>query len=540
MADHNINGDSRRAELLNVDDYRALAQSARGLTRELSLERLLNNILGTASRLTDSPETSIILPNEKQPTLYFAAATGDEADWVLSTYGVHSEKQIPIEGSKAGEVYRTGKSIVENVIQDHFGGVDHETEKITKSMVCVPLTVGSNRIGVMQVLNKVSGNYSERDRLILEYFADQASVAIRNARLMESLLAHSGLYGQSRDAEQLLKRMDELEQEAHAEMLTVLFADMRGFTQLAQSLLDPVLVQRRLSEFITMLCQSVINNDGVVNKFLGDGIMALFQGADCSVHAVESAFSMVRDFQGIKERWNDESNQQLDFLDLGVGIVTDQVILGGIGSRELRDYTAIGVAVNLSAALENEARNGRRILCDRHTYRRARDIIAQSDGPVDYVLQKPGQDLGVKYKFYSLQALGAERATAVFLSYSHEDRGFVETQLVQPLRNLDVRSWYADADIPKGALWTAQIRNAISNSTWMVVVVSKNSAKSKWVRREVDLAVAAGHLDDRIIPVIIDSSRPGEINEFLAAMQAVDVSDTDDVSAVLADRFLKG
>lgn len=346
-------------QLLTIDDFRTLAQSGRELTKELSLEALLQGILDTASRLTDSTETSILLRNDRQPLLYFAAATGDDADWVLSTFGAHSEKQVPIEGSKAGSVYKSGVSLVENSVADHFAGVDSETQSMTRSMVCVPLRVGTEGLGVMQVLNKRTGNYTERDRLILEYFADQASVAIRNAKLLESLLAHSGLYGALLTTDQLFARMHEIDQDARTETLSVLFADMRGFTQLCQSLLYPVLVQERLSEFIAMLSQSIIDEDGFVNKFLGDGVMGLFQGDGTSARAVRCAFTMVQKFSEMKQRWDNESNQQLDFLDLGVGITTDQVILGGIGNSSFRDYTAIGTAVNLAAAFEVAAREGK-------------------------------------------------------------------------------------------------------------------------------------------------------------------------------------
>lgn len=213
---------------LKLEDFQELSRSGRELAKELRLESLLQSILETAGRLTGSPDASIILRNERQPTLYFAAATGDQADWVLATFGADSDTQIPIEGSKAGLVYETGESLVENAVKAHFEGVDAETNKRSVRMVCVPLAVGEKRLGVMQVLNKGGEGYGERDRAILEYLADQASVAIRNARLMESLLALSGLYGTSRKTEELLARMEELEQEAHAETLTVLFADMRG------------------------------------------------------------------------------------------------------------------------------------------------------------------------------------------------------------------------------------------------------------------------------------------------------------------------
>lgn len=533
-SDANTPGDDEL--LLTTEDWRALAQTGRDLTKELGLETLLQNILNTASCLTQSSETSIILRNEHQSTLYFAAATGDEAEWVLSTFGVHSEKQVPIEGSKAGLVYQSGISLVENIVKDHFSGVDNETKGVTKSMVCVPLRVGSERLGVMQVLNKKEGKYTPRDRIILEYFAVQASVAIRNVKLLESLLAHSGFYRSMRTTDELFARMHDINQDARTETLSVLFADMRGFTQLCQSLLNPVLVQARLSEFISMLSQAVIDEDGIVNKFLGDGVMALFEGTECSPRAVKCAFSMAQQFSEMKVRWNNDSNQQLDFLDLGVGITTDQVILGGIGNSYVRDYTAIGTSVNLAAAFEHAARHGKRILCDQLTYRNASGVIAHASAVDDFMLKKPGQEMGVRYKCYSLESLQGKELARLFISHSHEDRQYVE-ELIAQLKKRGVQTWYSVSDIRKGALWTAEIRKGISQCNWMTVIVSKNSANSKWIRREVDLALTAEHLDDRIIPVVIDDTDPREVNEYLPTMQAIFRSTSDDIVKSLVECF---
>src|SRR5262249_53334414 len=157
-------------------------------------------------------------------------------EWVLTTFGKHSAKVIPIKGSKAGRAFESGESIIENKVQGHFHGVDEETKKVTESMVCVPLRAGDRTLGAMQILNKRSGDYTKRDQVILEHLASQAAVAINNAELFERLLAHSGLYTRLKTASELAELMRELQQPAHAEKLTILFADMRGFTQLCQSL----------------------------------------------------------------------------------------------------------------------------------------------------------------------------------------------------------------------------------------------------------------------------------------------------------------
>jgi len=536
-------GDGRSADDLNLltqKDFQALAKTGRELSRELSLEKLLQNILQSASELTDSLDTSVILRNEYEPTLYFAAATGEESEWVLSNFGIHSKKQIPIEGSKAGSVYLSGKSLVENVTREHYSEVDEATKNITKSMVCVPLRVGDETLGVMQVLNKTSGDYTQRDRAVLEYFADQASVAIRNAKLLSSLLAHSGLYASTLTTNELFERVNLLNQPAKTETLTVLFADMRGFTQLFQVLYKPVLVQKRLSEFITLLSQLVIENDGIVNKFLGDGVMALFQGDESSTRAVKCAFSMVEQFSKMKERWNSECNQQLDFLDIGVGITTDEVILGGVGSGDFRDYTAIGTAVNLAAAFESNARDEKRILCDQLTYLNVIDVVSKTDDPQDFFLQAPGQTVGVKYNCYHLKSLKENQPIRVFISHSHEDRQYVE-KLIEKLKEKGVKPWYSVTDIPKGTLWSAEINKAVTQCNWMVVIVSRNSDNSeghaRWVSKEVDLAMTAEHLDSRIIPITIDETEPRKVNDFLATVQAIHTDTCDDVTEALVKRF---
>lgn len=525
---------------LTLVDFQALVKIGRELNRELALEQLLQNILQSASDLTESSDTSIILRNDFEPTLYIAAATGEEAEWVLSNFGLYSKEQIPIEGSKAGTVYLSGKSLVENTTREHYSKVDDTSNTVTKSMVCVQLRVGDERLGAMQVLNKKEGVYTLRDRVVLEHLADQASVAIRNAKLLSSLLARSGLYGSTLRTGELLERANLLNQPARTETLTVLFADMRGFTQLFQTLYKPVLVQQKLSEFITLLSQLVIENDGIVNKFLGDGVMALFQDDESCLRAVKCAFSMVEQFSTMKERWNSECNQQLDFLDIGVGITTDEVILGGVGSGDFRDYTAIGTAVNLAAAFESDARDGRRILCDQVTYQNVTDIVSKTEAPKDFLLQAPGQAVGVTYNCYHLKSLKENQPVRVFISHSHEDRQYVE-QLIDRLKDQGVKPWYSVTDIPKGTLWTAEINKAVTQCNWMVVIVSKNSdntnKKSRWVSKEVDLAMVAEHLENRIIPITIDGTEPRKVNNYLATVQAIHTDTEDDVTASLIQRF---
>jgi class 3 adenylate cyclase len=519
---------------LSAEDMLSLIDIGRELTAQVSLPSLLQRLLAGASQLTDSPDTSVSLKHEERDGLYVAAATGDKAEWVLTTFGKHAAKSIPVKGSQVGRVFESGKPVIENKVVDHFEGVDRETKKTTESMVCVPLRVCDTALGAMQILNKRSGDYTERDCAILEHLASQAAVAIQNAKLFESLLAHSGLYTGSNSRFEAMDLMRELQRPAHLEKLTVLFADMRGFTQMSESSGSATEVQVRLSEFISMLAAEVVRHDGLVNKFLGDAVMALFRRDNHAERAVSAAFGIVDSFREMSNRWDDESSQQLDFLDIGVGIATGEVTLGAIGNEMIRDFTAVGPTVNLAAAFQEAARNGRRIIVNHLTYREVKNHV-EAEILDDRSSLERHKGLGVAHKRYWLKALGKSLKEQVFISHSHADRQVVETELLRPLQRLGVRTWYAPDDVQKGSLWTAEIRTALAQCRWMLVVVSKNSCDSDWVRLEVDMAMSLGHLKGRIIPVRLDDTLLKSVNEYLVPIQAIDARANPQLADTLAE-----
>ena len=394
---------------LQPNDLMELVQISRELAAQVNLEPLLQSILSKASELTDSPASSVILYNIRSGSLYFAAATGDNAAMLLEKWGEFAEHQVPVEGSIAGKVFVTGVTLVVDEVEEdsnHFGGVDQYIRRPTESMICVPLTFADERLGVMQILNKRSGNHTPRDRVLIEHFAAQAAIAIRNAKLFEDILMHMGMYASREKHIGPLVLLEELKRPAHLEKLSLMFADLRGFTQLCQLVGSPEDIQNLLSEFMCMLTDEVLAHKGIVNKFMGDGMLAIFRSGPHEESAVRCAFSIVEHFARLRQQWLEASNLSLDFLDVGVGIATDRVILGTIGSeRGVRDFTAIGTAVNLAAYLESQARGGRRILVDRMTYGAVKNILDEFDGPEEFVLKKPGQEYGHPYQRFHLKSI---------------------------------------------------------------------------------------------------------------------------------------
>jgi signal transduction histidine kinase len=150
------------------------------LNSTLDLDTLLQLITATATELLDCEAASILLYDEKNPRLYFAAATGSDPAKL-------AEIPVPIEGSLAGTIFRTNRPLIlNNVEQDprHYSLVsDHIKFKI-KTLLGVPMPIKERTVGVLEAVNKRDGAFSESDVSILSVTASHAAIAINNARLL--------------------------------------------------------------------------------------------------------------------------------------------------------------------------------------------------------------------------------------------------------------------------------------------------------------------------------------------------------------------
>jgi class 3 adenylate cyclase len=488
---------------LSLEDLAALVDLAPELAEDTSLSSLLGRVLSSAVALTSSTAGTVYLYDDQRRRLYVAHAVGPAAPLVLEKYGVTGEG-IPIVGSKAGGVFASGEPILVNEIQqdpEHYKAVDQTTARPTSSMIAVPLVVAGERIGVVQLLNRIDGGYTAYDVGLLGRFASLAAVAVRNARLFGDLAARIGAYGLPRDSVDATTLRVLLNAPPQAERLSVLFADMRGYSRLEQTLRHPALLQSKLNEFLSMLTGAVREQGGVVNKFLGDGLMALFRGPNHELRAVRCACGMVERFPPMRERWDLKVNESVSFVDVGVGIATDTVTLCTVGSEDVREFTAVGRAVNLAAALVYSARDGRRVLTDRITFRNAASSIEEHRGPTRLQLASVGPG-GPDYEVYEIVRLRAEDESSavaqtlgplpsvpstrhVFVSYSHTDRGHLDelhTHLRPFLRRDNVDLW-DDTRLEAGDLWRSRIEEALSRAGAAVLLVSPTFLSSEFIER---------------------------------------------------------
>ncbi|MGH9173894.1 MAG: adenylate/guanylate cyclase domain-containing protein [Vicinamibacterales bacterium] len=166
--------------------------------------------------------------------------------------------------------------------------------------------------------------------------------------------------------------MEMIQSPAHAsagerKRLTILFSDVRGFSRFAEQR-PPEHAVEWLNKCLGLQADLVRKHNGDVDKFVGDAVLALFAGDDMAFDAVRCAV----DIQRQMEKLDAPDGERLE---VGIGIVTGEVILGSIGSHDRLDYTAIGNQVNLCSRLCAMAAP-REILIADSTYALVRDLIA--------------------------------------------------------------------------------------------------------------------------------------------------------------------
>jgi len=150
----------------------------------------------------------------------------------------------------------------------------------------------------------------------------------------------------------VLKDPDRLSLSGETRTMTVLFCDLRGFTTLSQGLGPQALVSL-LNEFMTAMTEVVFRYEGVLDKYIGDAIMAFWNAPmeqpDHARRACETALDMIRTLHRLQIDWERRGVSQLE---LGIGINTGPMVVGNMGSRERLAYTVLGDAVNVASRLE--------------------------------------------------------------------------------------------------------------------------------------------------------------------------------------------
>jgi adenylate cyclase len=287
----------------------------------------------------------------------------------------------------AGYVAARGKSILVNDIEKspHFYPmVDESSGFQTHSALCVPMVSQGKVIGVIEVLNKINGEFDTNDKDLLQSIATSVCIALENARLYKETVS---MAEQERDIRQMFQKFvpkqvldkiiynteNDKPQIEELKTLTLLNIDIRGFSELSRHIGSQKTVSL-LNSFFSVMGGIVFKHYGIVDKYLGDGFLALFgapvsstQDAD---NAITAAFEMKNSLTAVNRYLEKKFGTTVQ---MGISIHTGEVVVGNIGFEKKMDYTVIGDPVNTVFRLQQLTKsfqNG--VLISENTLRAAR------------------------------------------------------------------------------------------------------------------------------------------------------------------------
>jgi len=254
---------------------------------------------------------------------------------------------------------------------EQFAGVDSIVSQGVRSTICAPLMTESRVHGALYAdrLDPFAA-FKPDDLELISAVAAQTAIAVENARAHERLAreevarANYSRFLPEYVVKQMLENPESFKLGGTSQTITILFADIRGFTRISEHV-NPEKIVNLLNRYFSAMTEIIFAHGGTLDKYLGDGLMALFGAPtatpDDASNALNAAVAMQRRLLGINRELRDEG---LAEIGVGMGLHTGEAIVGYIGSDRRSEYTAIGDTVNTSSRLESNARGGEILISD--------------------------------------------------------------------------------------------------------------------------------------------------------------------------------
>jgi adenylate cyclase len=362
-------GDPKSSGEVRTDKRKALEQAysnkifgfmtrlARLLIRTDSIDEVLKSVLDIAFEALPVDRGFILLLDEKsgEPVCELAR-NQDKVE-------LRPQGQVPVSKTMMDQVINERVALLTYDAQSDqrlTGGESIRIHQIRAAM-CVPLWSGEKISGVLQVDTPFhAGTFNEQDLDLLTALANFAAVAVerlRNAKMAEferQVRGRLERYHSPSVIESIVQSQNDAAQAGGVKSaeVTVLFADLSGFTALSERL-SPEEVSSILEGYFTHAVEAIFEEGGTLDKFIGDCVMAFFGApvaqSDHAARAVRAAIKILHALDG----WNsDRTTAGEPALSMRIAINSGRVVVGDVGSNRRVDYTVLGNAVNVAARLE--------------------------------------------------------------------------------------------------------------------------------------------------------------------------------------------
>lgn len=372
----------------------ALNDLSRDIITVLDVNRLFEKIVDLSREVMQAEAATLMLLDKPNRTLRMHVIRGVAA-------GALSDATVPLGKGISGTVAETGEpALIPDAYADARFDRSFDTRSgfRTRTLLTVPLSMQGEILGVLQVVNKIdSPAFDMRDLHLFQSFASLGSISLQNARMFAQLKQLADELRAALEQERRLSIekekmgayipkhvVDEISRNREQKLAlggktvhaTMLFSDIQGFTRLSETL-EPQRVVGFLNEYMTAMTTVIERHAGILDKFIGDGIMAIYlpdeKRESSALRAVRSGIEMQCELRALKQRWHEE-RPEVGHLQARIGINSGEVVAGNVGSMTRMEYTVIGDNVNVASRIESNGVGGQ-VHISESTYLEVRDSI---------------------------------------------------------------------------------------------------------------------------------------------------------------------
>ncbi len=337
-----------------LQEMNVLYNVGKNVTSTLNMDQLLPRIVDAATQITHAETGHIYL-------------LGDNGQLVCRAL-----KRLRDARAKSTSIEITNDRIALQTMQSGQA-IILTPEQLSRSsegplaVAYAPLVFHGRVLGVLGVssISQDSHIFTKHDSALLSTLTDYAAIAIENSRNFEAVTLskereHAQLRGTFEKlvppsvVNRILSNPDSLELGGKRQEVSILFADLRGFTSWSENA-PPEKVVEMLNDYLSHAAEVILAWDGTLDKFFGDGLMAIFNAPteqpDHVQRAADAALALLQAAQEMSARRGDQ-------LSYSVGVGVGEAIVGYIGTQRAMNYTAIGDVVNLAKRLQENAEPG--------------------------------------------------------------------------------------------------------------------------------------------------------------------------------------